>query len=76
VKKWVPCDIEQCEEHGNDIEILTDAKQPAVGVAANDGDLCRCPEGCRGWMTADDGSFYANWDEPKAARFLKGAREP
>ena len=62
VTRWIPCDIEQCVEHGNDIEIQTDAVQPAAGVTAYDGDKCRCPDGCTGWMTADEDVFHANWD--------------
>jgi hypothetical protein len=68
MKRWIPCNIEQCQKHGNDIEILTDAVQLDDGSCANDGDKCRCPAGCSGWMTADGDTFRANWDdEPKAA---------
>jgi hypothetical protein len=69
MKRWILNPVEQCEEHGDDVEIFTDAEQTIKdGVCANDGDDCRCPEGCKGWMTADEDSFYCNWiDEPATA---------
>ena len=63
-KKWIPVPWLECEEHGEEVEVLTDADQPTDGgVCATDGDRCRCCEGCTGWMTADGETFHANWDE-------------
>jgi hypothetical protein len=63
MKKWIPVSWMQCELHGEELEILTDAEQTMRnGVCANDGDRCRCSEGCTGWMTSDEDNFYANWD--------------
>jgi hypothetical protein len=75
MKRWIPCNILGCESHDNDIEILTDAVQLFEnGVCANDGDKCRCHEGCTGWITADGDIFRSNWDEePKAAQAGKDA---
>ena len=64
MKRWIDNPIEQCDEHGCDVEIFTDADQDGpCDVYCNDGDECRCSEGCHGWMTADGGSFYCNWDD-------------
>ncbi len=60
-KRWVPNPIEECEVHGADVEIFTDAEQPESGVCAYDGDPCRCSEGCRGSMVAGDESFFCEW---------------
>jgi hypothetical protein len=74
MKRWIPCNILGCESHDNDIEILTDAVQLSDGSCANDGDKCRCHEGCTGWMTADVDMFRANWDdETRAAQAGKEA---
>ena len=63
-EQWVFNPCEQCEEHGADVEILTSAQQSIQGgVCANDGDECRCTDGCSGWMTADEDSFYCNWHD-------------
>ena len=75
MKRWIYHPYEQCDEHGQDVEILTDAEQPKDGgVCANDGDECRCSEGCKGWMTADEDSFYCNWDDSndEARKAAKG----
>jgi hypothetical protein len=64
MKQWIhnPCD--ECEVHGASVEIFTDAEQPSDGgVCAYDGDECRCIEGCKGWMTVDEESFYCNWND-------------
>jgi hypothetical protein len=64
MKRWIPNPCEECEEHGASVEILTDAEQTIPnGACANDGDECRCSEGCRGWMTADGDAFYCNWHD-------------
>lgn len=64
MKRWVANPCEQCEEHGADVEIFTDAEQTIPGGAcAYDGDECRCSEGCTGWMTADEETFYCNWHD-------------
>ena len=64
MKRWIPNPIEDCEEHGADVEILTDAEQTIPdGACAFDGDACRCSEGCTGRMTADEESFYVNWHD-------------
>ena len=62
MKQWIYNPCEQCEEHGQDVEILTDADQSGpCDIYAVDGDEYRCSEGCKGWMTADEDSFYCNW---------------
>jgi hypothetical protein len=49
MKRWIPNPIEQCEEHGADVEIFTDAEQTIPGGAcAYDGDECRCTSS--GWF--------------------------
>jgi hypothetical protein len=68
MKRWIPIPWEQCEEHGAEAEVCTDAVQTRPnGVCAYDGDACRCSDGCTGWMTADGDTFYCNWhDDPVA----------
>ena len=61
-KRWIYYPYEQCEEHGTDVEIFTDAEQEAEGVCAYDGDECRCSDGCKGSMTIDEESSYCNWE--------------
>jgi len=64
MKQWIYNPCEDCEEHGAAVEILTSAEQTIPnGACAYDGDECRCSDGCTGWMTADEDSFYCNWDE-------------
>jgi hypothetical protein len=63
-KRWIANPLEQCDEHGADVEIFTAAKQTLLyGVCAHDGDACRCSEGCTGSMTADEDAFYCNWND-------------
>ena len=62
-KRWVFNPCEECEVHGADVEIYTDAEQPESGVCAFDGDPCRCSEGCRGWMNSNEESFFCNWHD-------------
>lgn len=68
-KRWLYNPIEQCDLHGADVHILTDCVQSGDSqIECFDSDECRCSEGCKGWMTADEDSFYCNWidDEDKA----------
>jgi len=68
MKRWIPNPCEQCEEHGADVEIFTNADQTIPGGAcAYDGDECRCSDGCTGWMTADGDTFYCNWHDAPVA---------
>ena len=70
-KRWVPNPCEQCEKHGAAVEILTSAEQTIPGgVCAYDGDECRCSEGCKGWMTADEETFYCNWHDSEESKEL------
>ena len=63
-EQWINNPCEQCEEHGASVEIFTSAEQTIPGaVCAYDGDECRCSDGCKGWMTADDDAFYCNWHD-------------
>ena len=63
MKKWIPF-FEDCEKHGADVEVLTDASQEGEhDFYCYDGDECRCTEGCSGWMTADEDTLYCNWEE-------------
>lgn len=52
---------DQCDNCGNDVEVLTDAGDEYV----YDGDEVRCVEcGLTGWMSADEGDTWVNWNEP------------
>lgn len=53
MKKWIDWN-EQCEKHGADWEVLTDAKQEPGRAYAYDGDECRCSEGCTGSVHVDE----------------------
>jgi hypothetical protein len=64
VKRWILSPHLQCDVHGADVEILTDAEQTITGgTRSYDGDECRCSEGCKGWMTADEDMFHCNWHD-------------
>jgi hypothetical protein len=61
---WIKDPIHECQKHGAPVEIFTDSEQVMPdGICANDGDRCRCDEGCSGWMTADGNMCECNWSE-------------
>lgn len=63
-KRWIHNPCEECETHGASVEILTNAEQTIQGGAcANDGDRCRCSDGCNGTMTADGELLKCNWHD-------------
>lgn len=65
-KRWITFLGTQCERHGAYVQIHTDAIQEPGKACAYEGDRCRCTKGCFGWTSADEGSFYCNWDEQES----------